>query len=186
MLILKFNSDACFKAFIERIVKLADKLIAEMYDDSTEDMKESEKKSIDTEYAQYAEGVIKAQIIYGALAIMRSYGTGSAMDKSNPALDKYMTSEYWNPARIGYEIVGRPYGEYTNILNEPKFSMGWDLDVNLEKKFKPIQPTDSIKKMEQRYISNQYTKVDSEFQRVAREFFETEMHKYFYNAEGGN
>ena len=182
-MVLKFNVDACMKALFEKIIQLADVLIDEMYADSTQEMKDSEKKSIDKEYAKYAEGVIKAQIVYGALAIMRSYGTGSAMDKSNPALDKYMASDYWNPARIGYEIVGRPYGEYTNILNEKKFSMGWDLDVNLEKNFKPIQPTDSIKKMEQRYIRNQYTKVDSEFQRVAIEFFETEMHKYFYNAE---
>jgi hypothetical protein len=42
----------------------------------------------------------------------------------------------------------------------------------------------SIARMEQRYTSNQYTKVDSEFQRVVKEFLENEMHKFFYNTGG--
>lgn len=184
MLVLRFNADACFKAFVERIISLADKLITEMYDDSTEGMKDSEKKSIDTEYAKYAEGVIKAQIVYGALAIMRSYGTGSAMDTTNPYLQDYMNSQWWNPVRTTSAIVGRPEGEYINILGKEAYSTGkFEGKVIEGGMHKPIQPTNGIARMEQRYIRNEYTKVDSEFQRVAIEFFETEMHKYFYNAE---
>ena len=93
------------KALLEKIIQLADALIDEMYADSTQGMKDPEKKSIDKEYAQYAEGVIKAQIVYGALAIMRSYGTGSAMDTTNPYLQDYMSSHWWNPVRKTTEIV---------------------------------------------------------------------------------
>jgi len=183
-MVLRFDVDACMKALLEKIIQLADALIDEMYADSTQGMKDPEKKSIDKEYAQYAEGVIKAQIVYGALAIMRSYGTGSAMDTTNPYLQDYMSSHWWNPVRKTTEIVGRPAGEYINILGQKAVSSGRMEGRSLEEKFPPIQPTNGISRMEQRYIRNQYTKVDSEFQRVVKEFLENEMHKFFYNTGG--
>ena len=60
-MVLKFDVDACMKALLKKIIQLADALIDEMYADSTQGMKDSEKKSIDKEYAGYAEGVIKAK-----------------------------------------------------------------------------------------------------------------------------
>lgn len=180
-MVLRFDVDACMKALLEKIIQLADALIDEMYDDSTQGMKDSEKKSIDTEYAKYAEGVIKAQIVYGALAIMRSYGTGSAMDTTNPYLQDYMSSHWWNPVRKTTAIVGRPAGEYINILGVAAKSTGKMAGRNIEASHRPMQPTNGISRMEQRYIRNQYTKVDSEFQRVVKEFLENEMHKFFYN-----
>lgn len=204
-MVLKFNVDACMKALFEKIIQLADALIDEMYADSTQGMTDGEKASVDVEYAKYAEGRIKSQIIYGALAIMKSYGTGSKMDKDNPALEAYMNSSKWNPLRskTTLEIVGRSAGEdgkYENIFDKPGEKSGWTsgklAGLNVEHIVQPREPTNVIKKMEekyginsiarmeQRYIGNQYTKVDSEFQRVVKEFLENEMHKFFYNTGG--
>lgn len=192
-MVLKFNVDACMKALFEKIIQLADVLIDEMYADSTRGMTDGERASVDVEYAKYAEGRIKSQIIYGALAIMKSYGTGSKMDKDNPALEAYMNSSKWNPLRskTTLEIVGRSAGEdgkYENIFDKPGEKSGWTsgklAGLNVEHIVQPTRPTNVIKKMEQRYIRNQYTKVDSEFQRVVKEFLENEMHKFFYNTGG--
>jgi len=42
---------------------------------------------------------ITAQVVGGAYAAMDEMGTGSLLDKSNPALPEYMKSEMWNPYR---------------------------------------------------------------------------------------
>lgn len=183
-MVLRFDVDACMKALLEKIIQLADALIAEMYADSVEEMTPGEKGTVDVDYAAYADGRIRAQITYGALAIMRSYGRGSGMDMDNPALETYMKSNMWNPARTSNKIVGRESGPYQNIFGEKVISKGRFAGQDLEYMVKPIVATNSIKKMEQRYISNQYTKVDSEFQRVVKEFLENEMHKFFYNTGG--
>lgn len=79
------------------------------------------------------KGILKRQIVAGALAIMDSWGTGSMMDKSNPILQEYKGSALWNPARTGNAIVGRPKGTYTDILGEQQESSGALKGVNLEK-----------------------------------------------------
>jgi hypothetical protein len=48
-------------------------------------------------------------------AWIAEWGSGSEMDKSNPDLAAYMASEYWNPAREGYAITGRPEGPYLGL-----------------------------------------------------------------------
>lgn len=181
MLILKLDYDKCFNALVKKLVILADKLIDEMYEESTRLMTDGEKATVDKETANYIEGRIRGQIIYGALAIMKSFGTGSQMDMSNPYLQAYMNSSLWNPLRTTTAIVGRGAGEYINILGEPAYSTGKRAGQNIEATVKPKTPTNTIKKMEQNYIRGTKTKVDTEITRVLKEFFENDFKKYLYN-----
>jgi hypothetical protein len=69
--------------------------------------------------------VLTVMVIGGPDAVMDNYGTGSLMDRNNPALRWYMyESGLWNPQRMGLEIAGRPKGWYTNIYGERQFSSG--------------------------------------------------------------
>ncbi|WP_336786952.1 hypothetical protein [Paenibacillus sp. MMO-177] len=55
------------------------------------------------------------------LAFLDNYGTGSLMDKSNPWLDEYIRSGYFNNLRSGdMVVVGRPAGTY----QMPNFATG--------------------------------------------------------------
>ena len=190
MLVLKIDYEKCYNALIEKLVILADSLIDEMYTQSTEQMTSGEKDSVEKETAQFIEGRIRGQIIYGALALMKSFGTGSQMDRNNPYLQAYMNSPKWNPLRskTALTIVGRSAdggNEYENIFDKPGEKSGYTTGkmagINLEKKIKPKTPTNTIIIMEQRYIRGQQTKVDTELTRVLKEFFENDFRKYLYN-----
>ena len=191
MLVLKIDYEKCYNALIEKLVILADSLIDEMYTQSTEQMTSGEKDSVEKETAQFIEGRIRGQIIYGALALMKSFGTGSQMDRNNPYLQAYMNSPKWNPlrSRTALTIVGRSAdggNEYENIFDKPGEKSGYTTGkmagINLEKKIKPKTPTNTIIRMEQDYIRGQQTKVDTELTRVLKEFFENDFRKYLYNS----
>lgn len=191
MLVLKLDYDKCYNALIEKLVILADSLIDEMYQQSTEQMTSGEKDSVEKETAQFIEGRIRGQIIYGALALMKSFGTGSQMDRNNPYLQAYMNSPKWNPLRskTALTIVGRSAdggNEYENIFDKPGEKSGYTTGkmagLNLEKKIKPKTPTNTIIRMEQDYIRGTKTKVDTELTRVLKEFFENDFRKYLYNS----
>jgi len=76
--------------------------------------------------------ILYYQFTGGADFIMDEWGTGSSMDKDNPALDAYKKSIYWNKARDnppkGSEenaILTRPKddypkGEYTTVYGKPR------------------------------------------------------------------
>lgn len=191
MLVLKIDYEKCYNALIEKLAILADSLIDEMYTQSTEQMTSGEKDSVEKETAQFIEGRIRGQIIYGALALMKSFGTGSQMDRNNPYLQAYMNSPKWNPLRskTALTIVGRSAdggNEYENIFDKPGEKSGYTTGkmagLNLEKKIKPKTPTNTIIRMEQDYIRGQQTKVDTELTRVLKEFFENDFRKYLYNS----
>jgi len=182
MLVLKIDYEKCYNALIEKLVILADSLIDEMYTQSTEQMTSGEKDSVEKETAQFIEGRIRGQIIYGALALMKSFGTGSQMDTTSPYLQTYMNSPLWNPLRTTTAIVGRGTGEYTNILGKQAYSTGKQAGRNIESTVRPKTPTNTIIRMEQDYIRGTKTKVDTEITRVLQEFFENDFRKYLYNS----
>lgn len=66
------------------------------------------------------------------MAWLEEYGKGSEMDTSNPSLYDYIGSEYWNPSRGGFEITGRPKGEYLGLDGVYHDSSGRFEGKNLE------------------------------------------------------
>lgn len=78
-------------------------------------------------------GVIVASIVGGAWAAMDEFGSGSAMDTSNPALADYKNSSMWNPARHDNKIRSRPNAPgQIDIFGRPvngKGAGGFDLEA---------------------------------------------------------
>ncbi len=78
---------------------------------------------------------LTVNVVGGAWAAMDEMGTGSLMDKSNPALDKYIASQAWNPYRSKSDttIRTRDPGPYTNIFGETQVSKATKGGIDLEK-----------------------------------------------------
>jgi hypothetical protein len=90
-------------------------------------------EDISLDDVDFVATAVAVTVVGGAWAVMDNYGKGSLMDTTNPALDDYRNSELWNPARHGYEIVGRPEGWYTNIFGEQVYSKGGLEGKNIER-----------------------------------------------------
>lgn len=98
---------------------------------------------VTVESADEGERLVR-KIIGGAFAVLDSWGSGSLMDTSNDALNDYLSSDLYNPARPkrpGAPITGRPEGDYTDIFGEPAYSSGAMEGLNLEEMpNSPIKP----------------------------------------------
>lgn len=125
MATLTFDSRAAFNGLREEIIKMADMLIDEYYNEIQYGMDTPEgRESLELGLSKDDRTLIHREIIGGAWAIIDSFGTGSKMDTSNPFLTEYKQSALWNPERHTNTIVGRPKGSYTNIFGETKESSG--------------------------------------------------------------
>jgi hypothetical protein len=60
------------------------------------------------------------------------WGSGSEMDRVNPGITSYMSSDLWNPDRAGFAITGRPEGPYLAIDGTIHDSSGKLAGVDLE------------------------------------------------------
>jgi len=130
---LRFNSSACFNDLYQEISKTADILIAEYEAEIRQGMYTPQgAESIHLGISTDDKKLLHREVVGGAWAIIDSYGTGSKMDKNNPFYEEYKQSSYYNPARYGDQIVGRPEGEYENIFGEEEYSSGKNEGKNLE------------------------------------------------------
>jgi hypothetical protein len=115
--------------------------------------------------------VIVASISGGAWAAMDEWGKGSLMDLSNPALQKYMSSGLWNPARGSDPTIrSRSRGTYTNIFGEQVESKSNVAGIDLEKlggKFEPRPPSRAIETA-MRWMKN--GRMQSRIQEVVKSF----------------
>lgn len=126
-----------FRDYFEAMSECIDKLMEQYYNEvigamHTEAGRSDVKKERLDEFEKH---LLIRKIIGGAHSILDSWGTGTLMDTSNPALNEYLSSAYYNPSRPftpGAPITGRPEGEYTNIFGETEYSTGAMEGLNLE------------------------------------------------------
>jgi hypothetical protein len=115
--------------------------------------------------------VIVASISGGAWAVMDEFGKGSLMDTSNPALQEYMKSSLWNPARGNDPTIrSRSRGPYINIFGEQVESKSNVAGIDLEKlggKFEP-QPPSHAMETAMRWMQN--GRMQSKIQEVVKTF----------------
>lgn len=133
--------------FINMIIDVANKSADDFWKDTKSGLKFSSDSEMESAKLE-SKGHITARVIFNALAILESYGTGSKMDKSNPALNEYFQSKFINPLRQGYEIVGRPYGQYTDIFGREQISSGSMAGTSVENIFPAKEPSYSIQNAE--------------------------------------
>lgn len=122
---VRFNGQACADFLYLNLVGAMKQLQQELLAQAQQGMLTPEgRDSLHDDDIKEIAGVIVASISGGAWAAMDEHGTGHMMDRGNPALKDYMGGSLWNPQRMGYTVVGRPAGTYTNIFGEKVTSKG--------------------------------------------------------------
>lgn len=181
MLVLNFDANSFFADYQQMIINVANESIQYFYDSVTSNLKHREDVEIMPIIQDEGERII-AQCKFYANAIMESYGTGESMDKSNPELEEYIKSNFWNKLRKGLAIVGRPAGTYINIFGDYVTSSGRLAGRKISKK--PVdgrKPTYAIQNAENR-LKQENNYVDRIYERHFSEFISNSS-KYFYNTE---
>lgn len=123
MLVLKFDAESFFNDYCQELVKAATECMEHFYNDAKTGMRKAKDFELKETLLQ-AGKMIEARCMFYAHSILDSYGTGSAMDMENEALEEYRKSPLWNRNRMGTTIAGRKKGGYTNILGEEVESTG--------------------------------------------------------------
>lgn len=185
MLVLRFNAEAMYSDLCKVLVSAANEIMEHFLKTAELHLKE---KDAETEAAilDMAAGKISATCIFYARSILESYGTGSKMDITNPYLDEYMESIYWNPDRRRFAISGRRAGAYVNIFGETVVSSGKYRGKEIEDIVPAVAPSFAIQNAEKQL--DRGLQEDGYAMRILKmrtdEFFETmNPSDYFYNEE---
>lgn len=143
---LRLNREALRAAYLDHMGACIDRLLDEYYGEAAGALRSEgtrgdiKRERLDSEDKAH----LLRRLVAGPLAVMDSWGTGSLMDKENPALPGYIGSELYNPARAaapGAPITGRPEGPYRNIFGETVLSSGAMEGLNLEEfPGSPVRP----------------------------------------------
>lgn len=152
---LKFDLARAKYDFYTAVSRAATKCLEEMYSDIYRELATENGRNDLEKLSKNEERYFTRQIIGGAYAVMDSYGTGSEMDDDNPFLSQYINSSLWNPARINYDISGRPKGFYINILGRKRYSSGRKAGRSLEDRFSPQKPSFAFQRAEKWYFAKQ-------------------------------
>jgi len=180
MAYLKFNTEAFHTDLQNTIMNLCDNLARDFEAECAGKL--SDTSAGETEYyqaVQESKNIISAKVLFGAMAIMESFGTGSKMDTKNVHLDEYMNSPMWNELRSGKGIVGRPPGAYLNIFGEWDVSEGKMAGLPVEHFVRPKPPNYAIQNTAKEYLSPGGTV--ERITALTMLKFVMRMGKYFYN-----
>lgn len=136
---------------------------------------------------------IIAHAKFYADAILDSYGVGSLADTGpNTYWDEYMKSQFFNPARSGKEIVGRPFGHFTDPWGRDIQTSGrfegvpiegwkWTLKDGTEVEIKPKAPSRAIQSQEAWIIGKDYTWIERRLQTAAQTWLIQNSRRFFHN-----
>lgn len=143
---LRFNSQKASTSLLKKAEKIADTAVEQFYlEASMDDLNYTSIKLERDDVGLY----IRYKVIFGASAIMKSFGTGSLMDKTSRYLDAYMSSPLFNRLRQGFDVVGREAGTYTNIYGKEVTSAGAYAGTSIEGYiYHPTAPNNHIKDAE--------------------------------------
>ena len=141
---VKFLKDQCQKALQDHMIKAVKKMQDAYFNEIQSHMRTPEgMQDLTKGDVELIAGWITAQVIGGPWAILDSFGSGSLMDTSNPALTDYLfnTAKGWNPARHDLAIRGRPKGTYVDFFGKTKTSTGRREGQDLESYLDPWPPS---------------------------------------------
>lgn len=145
---IKFDTQAMINALRRELIKAMKQLQKELHNEAAQLMltREGAESLKDEEITDIAD-VITAAISGGAWAAMDEWGTGSWMDRSNPALRDYINSPSWNPVRHGYKIRTRPNQPgQVDIFGRPVNGKGkGGVDLEAAGVVKPQPPSHAIR-----------------------------------------
>lgn len=210
---LRFNGEQFHTDLRDRLVVAMDEINAEFFRAATSGMSSDAKSASEKDRAVVEgetdykgdlghsgmdEEYINARCHFYAQAILESFGTGSKADTREGFTywDEYKKSEFWNPARTGTTIVGRPKGSYTNIFGEPEESSGhnkgkpiegfwmYDKKMGYDVKVEPQHPKYMIQNTEVWLMQDRETSMERRIATEVEKFIsDTDMTKYFYWVE---
>lgn len=147
---LKFNSKQCIYFLKSELALALESLRDEYVREVESHMMTSEgREDIYADAVKIMADYISTEIVAGPWAVMDSFGTGSLMDKSNPALFDYMQSVLWNKYRGSDPTIrSRERGYYINIFGEVVYSRSNVPGIDLEKKGGKYAPTPPSKALQ--------------------------------------
>lgn len=106
---MRFNTQAYINDLHSRLLAAMLKLRNELLTEAKQGMLTPEgAESLTDGEIKDIVGYISVSVAGGAWAAMDEFGTGSWMDRSNPALKDYRGSPSWNPSRDDAKIRSRP------------------------------------------------------------------------------
>lgn len=147
---VKFDTTGCIAALTAHLTRTLLLLREEYMREVASHMQHPEARDdLEAGEIEALAGFIAAEVVGGAWAVMDNYGTGSLMDRDNPALPAYKQSELWNPYRGKHgpddtAIRSRKAGPYKNIFGETVVSRAPVPGFNLERlggKYEPWPPS---------------------------------------------